>query len=133
MNCSILEINYDCGTVSTFPRSVSRAVEEISVENVVRGDRNGSDCFNPTVFKRGVFVAVVKSKKTCNLSLTGQQKVKIDPKLAVFYLSLGPRKTERIPRRDARETHVTCVTTKLLLAKPRIFSDLPAFLGPNGI
>ena len=66
MNCSILEINYDCGTVSTFPRSVSRAVEEISVENVVRGDRNGSDCFNPTVFKRGVFVAVVKSKKSGN-------------------------------------------------------------------
>ena len=117
MNCSILEINYDCGTVSTFPRSVSRAVEEISVENVVRGDRNGSDCFNPTVFKRGVFVAVVKSKKSCNLSLTGQQKVKIDPKLGLFYLPLGLRKAGKISRGGARETHVTCVTTKLLLAK----------------
>ena len=46
-------------------------------------------------------------------------------------MPLGPRKAEKIFRGGARETHVTRVTTKRLLAKPRTFLGLPAFLGPN--
>ena len=45
---------------------------------------------------------------------------------------LGRKNARRIFRGGARETHVTRVITKRLLAESRSFSDLPAFLGPNG-
>ena len=45
---------------------------------------------------------------------------------------MGPRKTTRIFRGGARETHVTRVTTKRLLAITGSFPDIPAFLGPHG-
>ena len=47
-------------------------------------------------------------------------------------MTLGPKNARRIFRGGARETHVTRVITKRLLAESRSFSDLPAFLGPNG-
>ena len=47
-------------------------------------------------------------------------------------IPLGPRKAGRKFRGGQRETHVTRLTTKRLLAKPWSISDLPGFLGPNG-
>ena len=47
-------------------------------------------------------------------------------------LQFGPRKARIIFREAARETHDKRVIKKWLLAKPRSFSDLPAFLESSG-